>query len=70
MSVLLVLGYHPFVYRDAGIRWSTGRIGGRASQHWFQPALTLATVRTPERWGGTIALDLAASGPPRPVYAE
>jgi hypothetical protein len=67
------LAYDPFVYRDPGMRWSTGvtgRFGGRESHHWFQPAVTLATVRTPEGWGGTVALDLAASAPPPHVYAE
>lgn len=73
VSLETALAYDPFVYRDAGFRWSTGitgRVGGRDGHHWFQPALTLATVRTPEGWGGTIALDLAAASPPRPVYAE
>jgi hypothetical protein len=54
------------------LRWSagvTGRLARRDGRGWFiQPALTLATVRTPEGWSGTIALDLAASGQPKARY--
>ena len=67
VSVESALAWDPFVYTDGGLRWSTG-ITGRWTRGWFQPALTLAAVRTPDGWGGTIALDLAASAQPR--YAE
>ena len=44
---------------SAGVTGRLVRTSGRG--RWFQPALTVATVRTPEGWGATIAIDLAAT---------
>ncbi|MBA3452813.1 MAG: hypothetical protein H0T42_06970 [Deltaproteobacteria bacterium] len=60
-----VLALDPTDHGDLRTRFSAGvtgrlaRTDGRGS--WFHPALTLATVRTPEGWGATVAVDLAAS---------
>jgi hypothetical protein len=65
VSIDTVLAMDPTDQGDMNVRWSTGvtgRLGspnGRGS--WLQPALTLAMVRTPDGWGGTIALDIAAT---------
>jgi len=45
---------------SAGVTGRLARPDGMGSM--FQPALTLATVRTPEGWGATVALDFALSG--------
>ena len=54
---------------DQGLRWSTGttfRLADRRGHGCaFQPALTLAAVRTPEGWGGAFALELGAASPTR-----
>ncbi len=68
-SVETALSVDPFIDFDPRLRWSagvTGRLVRRDGEGWFlQPALSLATVRTPEGWGATLALDLTASGTPR-----
>jgi hypothetical protein len=58
------LAYDPFVERDGGLRWSAG-VTGMLKLGWLQPAATVAAVRTPEGWGATLALDLAAVWNPR-----
>ncbi|NVB76995.1 MAG: hypothetical protein HOV81_01250 [Kofleriaceae bacterium] len=68
-SVETALSVDPFVDLEPNLRWSagiTGRLVRRDGNGWFlQPALSLATVRTPDGWGATLALDIAASGKPR-----
>lgn len=59
ITVESALSYDPFVDRDGGLRWSAG-VTGMLKLGWLQPAATVAAVRTPEGWGGSIALDLAA----------
>jgi hypothetical protein len=66
VSLETVLAYDPFVDRDGGLRWSAG-VTGMLKLGWLQPAVTAAVVRTPDGWGGTIALDLAAVWQPRHV---
>jgi hypothetical protein len=66
ISVETALAYDPFVDRDGGLRWSAG-VTGMLKLGWLQPAATVAAVRTPDGWGGTIALDLAAVWQPRHV---
>jgi hypothetical protein len=66
ISLETALAYDPFVDRDGGLRWSAG-VTGMLKMGWLQPAVTVATVRTPEGWGGTIALDLAAVWQPHHV---
>jgi hypothetical protein len=66
VSIDTVLAMDPTDHADMNVRWSTGITGRLANTNphrgsWLQPALTLAMVRTPEGWGGTIALDLAAT---------
>jgi hypothetical protein len=66
VSIDTVLAMDPTDEGDMNVRWSTGVTGrlARPDPHrgsWLQPALTVAMVRTPEGWGGTIALDLAAT---------
>jgi hypothetical protein len=65
VSIDTVLAMDPTDRGDTNMRWSTGITGRFAPTtglgSWFQPGLTLAMVRTPEGWGGTIAFDLAAS---------
>jgi hypothetical protein len=62
----------PLVDFEPKLRWSagiTGRLARRDGKGWFiQPALTLATIRTPEGWVGTLALDLAAATAPKPRW--
>lgn len=66
------LALDPTDHGDLRTRFSagvTGRLATTSGQGlWFQPALTLATVRTPEGWGATIAIDLAASAKGRRRY--
>jgi hypothetical protein len=64
VSVETALAYDPFVDDDGGLRWSAG-VTGMLKLGWLQPAATLAAVRTPDGWGATIALDLAAVWQPR-----
>jgi hypothetical protein len=45
---------------SAGVTGRLARPDGLGSA--FQPALTLATVRTPEGWGATLAVEFALSG--------
>ncbi len=65
VSIDTVLAMDPTDEGDMNVRWSTGLTGrfapttGRGS--WLQPGITLAMVRTPDGWGGTIALELAAT---------
>lgn len=58
------LAVDPTDHGDLRTRFSAGVTGRLASTDgkgwWVQPALTLATVRTPDGWGATIAVDLAA----------
>jgi hypothetical protein len=69
LSFDTALALDPLVDFKPRLRWSagiTGRIARKQGGGTFlQPAITLATVRTPEGWGGTIAFELAASGEPR-----
>jgi hypothetical protein len=58
------LAYDPFVDRNGGLRWSAG-VTGMLKLGRLQPAATVAAVRTPDGWGGAIALDLAAVWEPR-----
>ena len=44
---------------SAGVTGRLARTNGQGG--WLHPVSTLATVRTPEGWGATIAVDLAAS---------
>jgi hypothetical protein len=64
----------PLIDFEPQLRWSagiTGRLARRDGEGWFiQPALTIATVRTPEGWAGTLMFDLAASGKPKPRYGD
>jgi len=53
---------------SAGVTGRLARTDGTGGS--LQPALTLATVRTPEGWGATLALDLAASARLRRRYAD
>ncbi|HUS30130.1 MAG TPA: hypothetical protein VMZ53_16600 [Kofleriaceae bacterium] len=66
VSFETALSYDPFV-EDGGLRWSAG-ITGMLKSRWLQPAATLAAIRTPDGWGATLSLDLAATLQPR--YAE
>lgn len=65
VSIDTVLAMDPTDRGDMNVRWSTGITGRFAPTtglgSWFQPGLTLAMVRTPEGWGGTIALEIAAT---------
>lgn len=65
VSVDTVLAMDPTDEGDMNVRWSTGVTTRFAPTtglgSWLQPGITLAMVRTPEGWGGTIALDIAAS---------
>jgi hypothetical protein len=65
LSFDTALAVDPTDHGDLRTRFSagvTGRLARTNGEGWrFQPALTLATVRTPEGWGATIAIDLAAS---------
>jgi hypothetical protein len=60
------LAYDPFVERDGGLRWSAG-VTGMLKLGWLQPAATLAAVRTPDGWGATLAIDVAAVWRPRQI---
>ncbi len=60
------LAYDPFADRDPGLRWSAG-VTGMLKLGWLQPAATIAAIRTPDGWGGTLAVDLAAVWRPRHV---
>jgi len=59
------LALDPTDHGDLRTRFSAGVTGRLArtdgSRATIQPALTLATVRTPDGWGATIAIDLALS---------
>jgi hypothetical protein len=67
VSLETAIAYDPFVERDGGLRFSAG-ITGMLKMGWLQPAATLATIRTPDGWGATLSLDLAAVL--QPHYAE
>jgi len=43
-------------------------VTGMLKLGWLQPGATVAAVRTPDGWGATISLDLAAVW--RPRHAE
>ena len=64
ITVETALAYDPFVDGDDGLRWSAG-VTGMLKLGWLQPAATIAAVRTPDSWGATIAVDLAAVWYPR-----
>lgn len=68
VSIESALAYDPFVERDGGLRWSAG-VTGMLKLGWLQPAATLAAVRTPDGWGATLSVDLAAVWHPRRVEA-
>jgi hypothetical protein len=74
VSLDTALSLDPLVDFEPRLRWSAGitgrlaRVDGRGI--WFQPALTLASVRTPEGWAGTLMLDLAATGQPKRRYSD
>ncbi len=65
VSVDTVLAMDPTDEGDMNVRWSTGVTTRFAPTtglgSWLQPAITLAMVRTPDGWGGTIAIDIAAT---------
>lgn len=66
ISLDTVIAMDPTDSGAMNVRWSTGVTGRLGSPDpertaWYLPALTLALVRTPEGWGGTIALDLAVT---------
>jgi hypothetical protein len=61
VSLETALAYDPFVEEDGGLRWSAGITGMLKLGSSFQPAATLATIRTPDGWGVTLAVDLAAT---------
>jgi hypothetical protein len=65
VSLDTVLAMDPTDTGDMNVRWSTGITTRFAPTtglgSWFQPGLTLAMVRTPDGWGGTIALEIAAT---------
>jgi hypothetical protein len=65
VSIDTVLAMDPTDQGDMNVRWSTGVTGRLARMDrdgsWFEPGVTLALVRTPDGWGGTIAIDLAAT---------
>ena len=54
---------------DGGLRWSTGttiRLADRMGRGCgFEPAFTVAAVRTPEGWGGAFSLELGFGVPTR-----
>ena len=55
----------------AGARASPGGSRARDGQRiFFQPALTLGTVRTPEGWAGTLLFDLAARATEAPYTTK
>jgi hypothetical protein len=64
----------PLIDFDSRLRWSggiTGRLARRDGRGWLiQPALTIATVRTPEGWAGTLLFDLAAAGRKKRPYGD
>ena len=66
ISVDTALALDPLVDFEPKLRWSagiTGRLARRDGTGFFlQPALTIAALRTPEGWAGTLAIDLAATG--------
>ena len=74
VSIDSVLAMDPTDQGDMNVRWSTGVTGqlGSPAAHagsWFRPALTLALVRTPDGWGGTVAIDLTATRHRKATYA-
>ena len=64
VAVESAIAFDPFVAHGGGMRMSAGITGGMTFG-WLRAAATLATVRTPDGWSGTLALDLAASSAPR-----
>lgn len=74
LSFDTALALDPFIDFEPRLRWSagvTGRLVRRDGRGFFlHPALTLATVRTPEGWAGTLMFDLAASSSPKRRYDE
>jgi hypothetical protein len=64
VSVEAAAAIDPFVTRDGGVRFSAG-VTGMLKLGWLQPAATLAAIRTPDGWGATLSLDLAAVLRPR-----
>ena len=58
---------------DGGLRWSSGvtiRLADARGGSSFQPAITLAAVRTPDGWGGALAVELGAAFPSNPPIVE
>jgi hypothetical protein len=72
LSFDTAISVDPLVDFEPKVRWSagiTGRLARRDGAGWFlQPALTLATMRTPDGWVGTLALDIAAARSPSSRY--
>jgi hypothetical protein len=69
VSVETAVAYDPFVERDGGLRISAG-ITGMLKLGWLQPAATLAAIHTPDGWGATLSVDLAAVMRPRESEPE
>ena len=59
---------------DGGLRWSTGttiRLADRKGRGCgFEPALTVAAIRTSEGWGGALSLELGFGAPTRTPYSD
>jgi hypothetical protein len=74
LSLDTALAFDPLIDFEPRLRWSAGitaRLARRDGHGWFiQPALTIATVRMPDSWAGTLMLDLAASGRPKRPYGD
>jgi hypothetical protein len=74
LSFDTALALDPFIDFEPRLRWSagiTGRLARRDGRGFvLHPALTFATVRTPDGWAGTLMLDLSASGSPKRRYDE
>ncbi|HEY5943893.1 MAG TPA: hypothetical protein VIV40_00300, partial [Kofleriaceae bacterium] len=72
LSFDTALALDPLIDFEPKLRWSAGIIGRLAQRDgdgfFLQPAITLATVRTPQGWAGTLLFDLLASGRPKPRY--
>lgn len=65
VSIDSVLAMDPRDRGELNVRWSTGLTTRFAPTSglgsWMQPGITIAMVRTPDGWGATLAIDLAAS---------
>ena len=72
LSFDTAISLDPLVDFEPKLRWSAGVTGRLARVEgggwWLQPALTIATIRTPDGWAITTALDLAITGQPKYRY--